>query len=61
MPISTPSQFCHQMKSAVTEHISNREKKIYYTVRYLDEERASWSERFPDPVSDVRSGGARPC
>ena len=22
------------------------------TLRYLDEERASWSERFPDPESD---------
>lgn len=30
-------------------------------MRYLDEERASWSERFPDPDREVRSGEAPPC
>lgn len=31
------------------------------TLRYLDEERASWSERFPDPEAEVKTGGAPPC
>lgn len=31
------------------------------SMRYLDEELASWSERFPDPESEVKPDEAPPC
>lgn len=30
-------------------------------MRYLDEERASWNERFPDPDPEIRPAEAPPC
>ena len=52
-PKSWRERFSGQMGDVWGDHEDN--------MRYLDEERATWNERFPDPSAEIKPAGARPC